>query len=447
MGTRSLTDRTTASDAVNVGSIPAECIMELQEENQEKKPQKQRAREGTEVIMEKLKNFPGWLSSHVIVALVSVLVVACLIIIIVFVTLGANGEQKDTTGVTGEAILPGEIPEVPMERDTYPAVDALVTSYFEAIGRGDAETVRTLARDLDDTEAKRIEVSGEYIEEVPKLEIYVKKGLLSDTYVAYVLNYIRFKGFEDLVPGLRTLYICKDPEGSYYIQMGNVSETEDAYITGITLQQDVKDLNNRVAVEYNDLIANNAELNDFLEDMKVITKERVGEMIVQEEEEQRRLEEERAAQEAAAGEGEDTPSEGESMTFPRAAKVSTKVNVRTSDSIEADRKGQLAQDQEVTVLENRPNGWSKISFEDGEAFVKTEFLVFPQVEAASAADVTGTVKAKENVNIRAAADQNSERLGVAHGGDELQLIERLPDGWCRILYNNAVAYVKAEFVE
>ena len=376
----------------------------------------------------------AWLSSHVGIVLIAALGLACLVVIAV--SLANAPASSPQEGIAQPYLAGGKVPDVPMETNTYPAVDALVRSYFEATARGDSETVRTLVRTLDETEALSIEVRGEYIEDIPELEIYTKKGLLPDTYIAYVLNYVHFKGYGELVPGMKSFYIRKGEDGEYYIQMGNVAADEEAYITGITLQQDVKDLNNRVAVEYNELIANNPELNDFLEDVKVMTKERVGEMMVQEE------------QAEENGETAENPASGEAPSeFPVRAKVSTKINVRSSDSIEADKKGQLAGGEEVLVLENRANGWSKISFQDGEAFVKTEYLTFVKTEAASERDVTGSVKAKENVNIRAEADQDSAKLGVAQGGETLQLIERLPNGWCKILYNNAVAYVKSEYVE
>ena len=423
------------------------------EENKqdEQKPTRRHSREISEVIADSIKELPSWLFSHIHIVIIAALILACLIIVIVFSRIsGAKKAEEDKQSI-GETFTPGdEVPEVPMEQNAYPAVDALVRSYFEAISRGDAETVKTLAKDLDETEALNIEVRGEYIESVPKLEVYTKKGLLPDTYVAYVLNYMQFKGYEDaLVPGMKTFYICKDADGSYFIQMGIVSDEEEAYITGVTLQQDVKDLNNRVAVEYNELIAGNSELNDFLVDVKVMTKERVGEMMIA------RGEEEQAQQPAEnpAGEGGSSVADaGASATpaqpeFPQKAKVTTKINVRSSDSIEADKKGQIAGGTEVEVLENRANGWTRISFEGSDAYVKTEFLTFPNTETVSADAVTGTVTAKENVNIREKADQDSAKLGVAQGGEKLELIEKMDNGWCKIRYNGAAAYVKTEFVE
>ena len=434
--------------------LSSHCIFtmddnKLEEKQEEQKPTRRHSREISEVIADSIRELPSWLFSHVHIVAIAALILACIIIVVVFSRMNGEKKAEEEKQSIGEAFTPGDVvPEVPMEQNAYPAVDALVRSYFEAISRGDAETVKTLARDLDETEALNIEVRGEYIESVPKLEVYTKKGLLPDTYVAYVLNYMQFKGYEDaLVPGMKTFYICKDADGSYYIQMGIVSDEEEAYITGVTLQQDVKDLNNRVAVEYNELIAGNSELNDFLVDVKVMTKERVGEMMIA------RGEEEEAHQtEESAGEGESSASEAGTSAqaqpeFPRKAKVTTKINVRSSDSIEADKKGQIAGGTEVEVLENRANGWSRISFEGSDAYVKTEFLSFPDTETVSADAVTGSVTAKENVNIRAKADQDSEKLGVAQGGEKLELIEKMSNGWCKIRYNGAAAYVKTEFVE
>ena len=53
----------------------------------------------------------------------------------------------------------------------------------------------------------------------------------------------------------------------------------------------------------------------------------------------------------------------------------------------------------------------------------------------------------ENVNIRSAESETSERLGVAYQGEKLELIMKQADGWCKVKYNGQTAYVKSDYVE
>ncbi len=147
-------------------------------------------------------------------------------------------------------------------------------------------------------------------------------------------------------------------------------------------------------------------------------------------------------------------------------KTTDVVNIRTSDSETADKLGKAAVGDEFELLEERGNGWSKIRYEDGDAFIKSEFLEPSETRTASNEEqadedeeeeqgqqeaagtaVTGTVTVKENVRIRSGASENSEKLGTAYMGDKLEVIMKQADGWTKIKYNGKTAYVKSEFVE
>ena len=150
------------------------------------------------------------------------------------------------------------------------------------------------------------------------------------------------------------------------------------------------------------------------------------------------------------------------------------VNIRTSDSETADKLGKAAIGDEFTLLEEKGNGWSKISYEDGEAYIKSEFLEpsetmqadagevseetdsapedegdedQTQADNSSPAETTGTVTVKENVRIRASASENGEKLGTAYIGEKLEVIMKQADGWTKIKYNGQTAYVKSDYVE
>ena len=64
-----------------------------------------------------------------------------------------------------------------------------------------------------------------------------------------------------------------------------------------------------------------------------------------------------------------------------------------------------------------------------------------------AAATQGNVRVKETVNVRSAASETADKLGVAYQGDEFGLIMEQADGWTKIDYKGKTGYIKSEFLE
>ena len=145
------------------------------------------------------------------------------------------------------------------------------------------------------------------------------------------------------------------------------------------------------------------------------------------------------------------------------------VNIRKSDSEEADKIDKAQIGQEFTLLEERGNGWSKISYNGGEAFIKSDYLevvdeeVIETVEAesqqqepaeqstasseASNESTNGKVTVIESVRVRKSASTDGEVLGTVYAGTELELIMKQADGWTKVKYEGQTAYVKSDYVK
>lgn len=423
----------------------------------------------------KLEIFRNWLFrySKIIMPVVLVLCVAVTIVVAV----GANKRklEKEESVETTEGMHVEvandllAVPEVPLEQDAVPEINELFSTYYTAIVEGDTDTMSRLVDHLDATEILRAKETSKYIESYPKLEVYTKTGPREGTYVAYVYTELKFKDYEKPVPGMRVYYVCTNGNGEYYInEDGEENDAELKYIRELNLQDDVVDLNNRTAVAYNDMLAEDKELVDYLLDVGNEIDKNVGEAL--------------AREEGSASDGETT---GESVdelvggmemaASEEPAEVVTKVkaidvvNIRTSDSETADKLGKAAVGDEFTLLEEKGNGWSKVSYEGGEAYIKSEFLEpsetmqadageaaeeetpeeteTPAEQDNSSAQTMGTVTVKENVRVRASASENGEKLGTAYIGEKLDVIMKQADGWTKIKYNGQTAYVKSDYVE
>jgi len=419
-----------------------------------------------------------WISSH------SKIVLPIIVLICVAITAGValqanKKESEEQQAVTAEAVQAEsqeeatvEIPEEPLEENAHPEINALIASYYSALAQGDVEAVEKISNYMEESEKIRIVEISKYIEDYPVIDVYTKKGPVENSYVVYAYSRVKFKDYENTVPGMQAFYICQKEDGSYYINEGEEDESVLDYIGRIALQDDVIDLNNKVAVEYNDLCANDSVLSAFLKELDSQIKISVGEILAAAAQEDQPPEEnpagEGAGGEAGAAEGDPGEAEGSpggtegsepesSEQQPAENEVQTVrttdvVNIRSSDSETADKLGKAQKGDTFTVLENKVNGWSRIKYNDGEAYIRSDYLEVISTETVTndnpvQEETNGYVTVKENVNIRSAESETSDRLGVAYQGEKLELIMKQADGWCKIKYNGQTAYVKSDYVE
>lgn len=350
---------------------------------------------------------------------------------------------------TTEATLGVPVTEEELQINAYPEVNAIVMDYYTAVADGDVEKVLAISNHVDDTEKIRIQELGKYIDAYPSVVVYTKPGPEAGSYLAYVISQVKFTGYENTAPGIQTFYICTAEDGALYMNEGAVEEYITDYIQQVNMQEDVVELFNKVAVEYNDLLMNDPNLSVFLQELNTQMDISVGEALAAAE--AAKEQEELAAQEEAAQEGEQ-PAESEEAaeaqpTGPVEARTTTTINVRSSDSETADKLGKLDGGTKIEVLEMRANGWSRIKYNGKDAYVKSDYIEVIEVEDASNMETTGTVTAKDTVNVRAKDNETAEKLGVIYQGDTLELIEKLDSGWSKVKYKGQVAYVKSEYVE
>ena len=350
---------------------------------------------------------------------------------------------------TAEATLGVPVTEEELKNNAYPEVNALIMDYYNAVAAGDVDTVLTISNNVDETEKIRIREQSKYIDSYPSVEIYTKPGPVAGSYLAYVSFQVVFIGYENPVPGVQTFYLCTAEDGTLYMNEGNVEEYVIDYIKQVNMQEDVVELFNKVAVEYNELLVNDPSLSVFLQELNSQMDISVGVALAAAEasaEETEEVTTEHPAEESpeVSGEGSESPEES---SGPIKARTTTTINVRSSDSEAADKLGKLAGGKEIEVLEMRPNGWSKIKYEGKDAYVKSDYLEVVTVEDASKLETTGTITAKNTVNVRAKDSETAEKLGVIYEGDTLDLIEKQENGWSKVKYKGQVAYVKSEYVD
>jgi uncharacterized protein YraI len=396
------------------------------------------------MLKDKLRLVRDYLLKHSKIAFPVIVVAA--VAITVSIALGASGRRRvqeivpEQSTATQESVV---VEDVPLTLNEDSAISELIYSYYDAQATGDLDTLKSLCDEISDLDLLSFQEKANYIESYPALEIYTKKGMNEGETIVYVYYRMTFVNHEEEFPGYTSHYVCTADDGSLYIKRSNFSDELNDYTSQVCSQDDVVEFNNRVIAEYDTFKEEHPELADYPEEVMAQVNMTVGV----------KWSEMQTVSDGSVSEDDitDVASDGEQEGGEQTAEEETKygiatttVNVRSSDSEQADKLGKVSGGTRLQVLEQRVNGWSKVLYENKEGFIKSEFLQME--ESAAGQETIGSVKATTNINVRASADESAAKLGVLTGGDTAELIAVEGD-WCKIKYNGQVAYVKAEYVE
>jgi uncharacterized protein YgiM (DUF1202 family) len=410
-----------------------------------------------------MRNLISSLLKHGKVAFPIILIVAVAFTVFLALSLKKNGNVINdemsaplpsvTDSVVEQEELVKEVPEDPLMLNTDQAMIDLVTEFFQAKADGNLTAIQRLRNFNDETEEIQIVEFAKYIASYPVIEIYTKAGYQKNSYITYVFYEAMFEGHPEHLPGIEALYICTNDNGGLYINndLESLTVQEQEYMQAVHSQADVEELYNKVNYDYYELLVVHQDLGVYMDELTQEVKKAVGETLAAQIAATQTEETEfgeTATQEDPGAVGLDDG--GEALAEEAAAgsvtvygKATTTVNVRSSDSEQADKIGKVTGGSKVEVLEQKANGWSRVKIPEGEGYIKSEYLeVAPPVEGG---DIIGTVTATSNVNIRAGASETADKIGVVTGGEQVSLISR-ENGWCKITYNGLVGFVKEDYV-
>ena len=351
-----------------------------------------------------------------------------------------------------------EVEEIKMEECKDQKIIDLVNSYYQAQAEGNKDVVNSIYKGLDDTQGLKAEAISQFIEKYESITVYTKPGPVPNSYIAYVYNMVKLVNYDKALPGLETLYICTDENGDLYFDAYSEDQMIIDYIKSLSVQTDVIDLNNKVASEYNELINSDENLAAQLTAMRNDLKSAMGEAMVNQ------ANADASTDEAGDAASEEASQEPEAPTT-HTIKAREVVKIRKGDSTDAEELGKTEAGQELVEIEAQPNGWSKIEYNGGEAFVKTEFFDRVDEQAGDGQnDSSDTTEANNNadsangklgnkkikndaVNLRKGQGTDSAVLACLDKGVTVSVIENCDNGWSKVEYQGQTGYVKTEFIE
>ncbi len=381
------------------------------------------------------------------IKLVAPLFLIVLTALVTYISLSARDTRLNDPALLGAAAgLVGETEgdggDTPVEEVSVPVVLSENTdqslldffySYYQCLSNGDVETLETMVDSLDIMD-KLVKVEQAGYLEYEITNIYTLPGYDESSLIAFVVSKVTFDMYpEDPLPSYDGFYLKKSADGSYLIINSEPGAEESEHIAQVLACDDVVELGNRITTEYNDIITASPALLTYMKELDSIVSLEAGE----------KLAAINAGEEVQLPEIEVSDAVEEDGEV-KMATANSSVNVRVSDSMNADTMGQLRGGQSVEVTEVRGNGWSQINFDGKVGYVKSEYLTL-DIDVDSVVTI-GTVTATETLNIRATASTDGMVMGSFAKGTTARLVEE-KDGWCEVIYNNKVCYLSSQYLE
>ena len=322
-----------------------------------------------------------------------------LLIILIFVLTMCTGDKKNAgESVNGETEATEQAADTEdtneFEVDAIPAVNELINNYYTAYANGDIATLTTLATPVSENEQGYISVFSQYVESYQNISCYTKKGLDDNSYLVSVYMEVKFTGVDTLAPGLDFFYVRANEDGSYYIDnlysQYNLANQENA------LDADIQNLISRFEQE-EDVVALQQDVQAKYESA-LASDENLSTMVTS------------TIQDAIA------------------AWVSSVTTPATEET---------EQPTEETPAEETPAEETPAE--------ETPAEETPAEETPAEETTSETVMVTTNVNVRAAADETSEKIGTADGGTTYTRTGTEGD-WSIIDYNGTTGYIKSEYL-
>ncbi len=361
--------------------------------------------------------------------------------IVTYVALSARDRRASAPEITVQEPVDVQTPDV-VEETPVPIVltentDAGLSDFFSGYylchSNGDVDTLETMIDSLDLLD-KLVKAEQSRYLDYELQNIYTIPGYDDSSVIAFAVTNVTFDKYpEDPLPAYDGFYVRKNADGSFTIITSELPAEEDDYVTRAIACDDVIELGNRITTDYNDRITAKPELLTYMKELDSVVSLEAGE----------KLAALNAGEEIEMPEIETDPEEGDEPEI-RMATANSNVNVRVSDSMNADTMGQLRGGQSVEVTEIKGNGWSQINYDGRVGYVKSEYLTL-EIDI-STVETIGTVTAIETLNIRATASTDGMIMGSFAKGTTARLVSE-ENGWCEVVYNNKVVYLSSQYLE
>ncbi len=404
---------------------------------------------------------------------------AVLVVLVVKFTNPADPNAAGTTNGNAPAVheLSDQTAEA-YQVDVDEAINELIRNYYTYYANGDIANLETVATPITDGEKSFIQMYSNYVDSYDNLTCYTKGGLSEDAYLVSVYLEIKFDGVETPAPGLDFFYVEKNDAGNYqinnlYSQYNSLTKelptdpAIDALIQSFETQEDVLALQSDVQTQYETAISSDPNLdtliNTTIADAYATWAKSLNATQTAEAVEETETETETETEETT----EDTEEETPTAEQPVILVTTSRVNLRSDSSQDAEVLSTLDEGTEVAMVSDVGNGWYSVAYNGTNGYIIGEYLqrkdaqgAETQTEPTDANAQTeeettqttdgpsGTVTLRDHdvVTIRASASSDSEKIGTAYTGDHIKVLSNESSGWSKVEFNGQTGYIRTDLL-
>lgn len=321
-----------------------------------------------------------------------------------------------------------------IKADQYEDVNALVDKYYTAIAAGDIETLQEIVVPFSGTDSSAVTHKSELIAEYDNIICYTHKdGVAKDYYIVFAYYEIYFPDVATPVPGLETLFICKDAEEKLYINndTANLSDAQKKKLDDVLAKIEVEALFDDVETTFSIALHSDEGVAKFFEELG-------GDPSL--------YDEPTPQPEEAQNENGDATQENVELTVDTtdAPKTVGTVNKDMAAIINLDMF--QSEDSSSTVIamipvgtilevkEHLSSGYSKVVYNSVEGYVESNYIYnYTEVND----------KVKGSCSYYASCSNVIEPLGELSEGIEYERTKYFGNGYSEIKINDAKVYVKS----
>lgn len=338
-------------------------------------------------------------------------VAAILVILLVVIAIGFNGDKKRNSKNQQETQVDVDKFKFTeeFESDSNEDITNLLSQYYDAYVNGDVDKLGQIAYPMSDNEKSYVTVLSKYYEKVANIKYYSKPGIKPGSYMVSSRIDIKFADVDTTAPTLDFFLVETDENGKLYINnlysIYNLNFMEnscdpDVYsvVQKYMSQEDFIKLQQEVQTVYNDAIASDEKLVTMIEStLSTAIKEWQASLTVNQSTEETAKEEQK-------------PEESKEEQKP--------------EEPQEEQQPQEQQPEEQKPEEQQPE----------------------QTQQEQQTPATTTYKTLDVVNVRDRASKEGALIGVY--GEGALLNKTGEDGdWTIIDFNGTPGYVKTEFLE
>ncbi|EGC74805.1 hypothetical protein HMPREF0490_01492 [Lachnospiraceae bacterium 6_1_37FAA] len=126
----------------------------------------------------------------------------------------------------------------------------LVVDYFTKLSSGDLDGICKLYESFSEESFEKIKTGQNLAEWYQGIDIYTKKAKEPHAYVAFVSYHMKLRGADLLLPGLETMYVREEKDGTFHLVDKPYEPEVEREIRALAKERAVRELLCQVENQY-----------------------------------------------------------------------------------------------------------------------------------------------------------------------------------------------------